>query len=164
MQGVQGNLVRSPRRDSGSRAKPALLLPVTVPLPNDEGAERKLLSGLLKVSEGMEVAARRGITRASFYYWHHGLVFARLAERTGPHGLFTRLHETKEAAEWPNLPKWIAEIWELDPTGCDCEYMAVLVKRMEVRRNIITRCRVIAGETRTTVHSPETYERILSRL
>jgi len=122
------------------------------------------LSGLLKVPEGIEVVSRRGITRASFYHWHHGLVFQRLSESPGPHGLFTRLHATGEWSEWRNLAAWIAELWELDPTGCDCEYMAVLVRRMEVRRNIITRCREIAGEARTTIHPPEKYERILSSL
>lgn len=143
------------------RSRTKTVRPATVPLPNDEQAERKLLSGLLKITEGMEVATRRGITRASFYHWHHGLAFARLAERPGPHGLFTRLHETGEWREWPNLPAWIGGLWELDPTGCDCEYMAVLVRRLEIRRNIITRCRVIANDARTTVQAPEEYERIL---
>lgn len=164
MQGVQSNLVRNTRRDSGSRAKPTLLQPGAMPLPNNEQAERTLLSGLLKVGEGMEVAARRGITRDSFYQWHHGLVFARLVERPGPHGLFTRLHQTGEWREWRNLAAWIAEIWDTDPTGCGCEYAAVVVRRMEIRRNIITRCRVIASEARGRTHSPEEYERVLLSL
>jgi replicative DNA helicase len=164
---MQRDVVLPTRRDSRSRSQPALLPSVAVSLPHNIGSERTILSGLLKEWKWVsEVMSKRKLTAASFYEWHHSLVFVRLNEcaKPGPYTLFTRLRETKEISEWENLAAWLADLWNVDPTGCDAEYAADVMREAEVRRTVITRANELIRDARKRVMGPEEYADLLARL
>lgn len=101
-----------------------------MPVPFDTRAERTIISGLLRNWKWTQpLITKRGLKLESFYHWHHRLVFKRLSECTnpGPYSLYSALRARREDTEWTNLPRWIAEVWDEDPTGCNCEYAATLV-------------------------------------
>lgn len=84
-----------------------------------------MISGLLKEWKDLS----RKLKPETLYHWHHRLIVKRLAECAdpGPYTLYAALRRTGECREWDNLPAWIAEVWELDPTGCSFEYHAKIV-------------------------------------
>ncbi len=136
-------------------------------LPRNTMAERTMLSGLLKEWKWLSpLVQSRGITADSFYHWHHALVFRRLSEcaTPGPHSLYMRLRSTREYREWKNLPEWIADVWEIDLTGCSCEYAADLVRDVEVRRLVIVKANELIRDSQRKTMAPEEYAAILGKL
>jgi hypothetical protein len=165
MQGMQSNMVLPARRDSGSRPQPALLRASPMPVPRDPAMERLLIAGVLK-GWCLPRVQQLGITAASFTQWHHRLVWTRLTscKEPGPYSLYMALRAKREDREWHDLPKWIAETWDLDPTGCSAEYAATEVRRLEVRRELIYRMDELINSTRKGGLNPKEYERLLEKV
>ena|GEM_PF-5630546 len=128
-------------------------------LPHDTNAERVILSGLLKDFAFVRPRCV-GITEESFYWWHHRLVWRKLnaLRSPGPYSLYLMVSRR----EWPDLPQWIGEVWELDPTGCWVEWATELVRQCETKRNIITRVNEVLRDVRSM--SPDECSDLAKRL
>lgn len=153
---MRGNVVlHGGRSQRAHQRESALVRQAPVPLPHDTNAERVILSGALKEWEWLKpLMGSKGITEASFYHWHHRLIWRSLPNP------FMRISRRA----WPNLAQWIAELWYVDPTGCSAEYAAFLVRGCEVRREIIVRARELIRDAYDRVHSPSQYSDMLRRL
>lgn len=176
MSRMRRDMVLHHRRNTRGSTKPTLLrhAEVSVPFrtPNSELAERMVLSALFKDYELVcGHLDRIGLTRGDLYFDHHQRVCRAMKEVENPPevaDVFERMRNTREDVliwgGWRTLAIWLAEVYELDPTGCSVEYNASIVKRLSVRRRIIHRATELIRDAYKTSMSPEEYESRLVKL
>lgn len=137
-----------------------------MPLPQHAKAELMVLSALISDWPwAYPLVKAKSITETSFYAWRNRLVFRTLKHLRdpGPYTLFQQLHP-KHSAEWQNLPRWIADVHDMDPTGCSCEYWATQVRQYEVRRGVILKANEMIQEALRGIHAPTVYEQMLGTI
>lgn len=117
------------------------------PLPHDAHAERVVLSGLLR-EPSLNAAVFGVLAAGDFYLFAHALVFdAALSlwaafEAGGPAGVYAELRARGQLAELGGRPGlWLAETYEVDPTGFDCRAAAERVRVLSLRRRLIRAAR-----------------------
>jgi replicative DNA helicase len=136
----------------------------------DEWAERIVLSGAMKEPDEVFPVCRRALMGTTdFYHSHHQVCFAALwsmwnaNQEVGPFSLYWHLRKSGRLDDLGKRPeRWIAEVWQVDPTGWwACAWAVVKVKELSVRRAIIYQAAELIRDARDGVREPEFYRQSL---
>lgn len=132
--------------------------------PHNRKAEQSVLCGIFRVNEQYDEVARK-LSPEDFYFDAHARIFhamGNLRAENKPLEMVAVLEELKAQGRAEDIggAAYLAELWEIDPTGAYCQQHAEIVRDKASRRRLLALCNEIS---RDIVDEVEAAEELVSR-